>query len=91
MSAVGAGISSESGGGGEWLVGDIAAAAEEEFLMDSEINRRMLATVRVTDSTKNAKKQSVACGHGKDYKSCLPRGNKGGKPKQNCGRYTRVC
>ena len=51
----------------------------------------MLATVRVTDSTKNAKKQSVACGHGKDYKSCLPRGNKGGKPKPNCGRYTRVC
>ena len=43
VSAVGAGIASESGGGGEWLVGDIAAAAEEEeeFLMDSEINRRI--------------------------------------------------
>ena len=91
MSAEGAGISSASGGGGEWLVGDITAAAEEEFLMDSEINRRMLGTVRVTDGTKNAKKQSVDCGQGKGYRTCLPKGNTGSKPKQNCGNYNRNC
>ena len=69
-----------------------AEEVEEEFLMDSEINRRMLAnTVRFTDSSKNGKKPAADCGQGKGYRTCLPRGNKKGKPKQYCGHYTRIC
>ncbi|KAL6338412.1 hypothetical protein AAG906_020496 [Vitis piasezkii] len=73
----------------EWLVGDIAP--EEEFLMGSETNRRMLSTIHYTDGSKFPKKPAASCGQGKGYRTCLPRGNKGGKPKQKCGDYTRDC
>ena len=89
------GNSSASGGGGGWLVGDIAG--EDEFSMDSEINRRMLQSTNPhgTDKTKNPKEPAAGCGQGRGtrYTGCLPSNNKNpSKPRNpNCGLRNREC
>ena len=65
------GNSSASGG----LVGDIAG--EDEFSMDSEINRMLLQGTNPhgTDNTNKPKVPAVACDQGRvtRYTGCLPR------------------
>ncbi|KAJ9697437.1 hypothetical protein PVL29_009316 [Vitis rotundifolia] len=73
----------------EWLVGDIAP--EEEFLMDSETNRRLQASGPPTYNAINLKRAALPCGQGKGYRTCSPIRNNGGKFNQKCGHYTRVC
>lgn len=97
LTPVGLGNSSVVGGGGgrgEWLVGaDITTTSdlEEEFLMDSEINRRMLTgDQHITDRSKDPHKAAgQGCGSGKPYVPCFGKGNPDKKPKQKCGMYTR--
>ena len=89
------GNSSASGGGGEWLVGDIAE--EDEFSMDSEINRRMLGrTIHYSyNANNNPKGSAVSCGQkrGTPQTGCLPPRGEGAVSSRNinCATYNRGC
>ena len=78
----------------EWLVGDMAEEEEEEFLMDSEINRRLLPYSSILKyaavHAAYSKDPAFPCGY-KGQQSCEGHGNRLGKPKQKCNYYNRGC
>ncbi|XWS36832.1 hypothetical protein CRYUN_Cryun20dG0119500 [Craigia yunnanensis] len=69
----------------------IADNMELEFLMDSEISRKLVSiSSRVTYRSLNRYKAVTDCDRGK-YGSCLPPPNPPHGPPQRCSTYTRKC
>ncbi|XVF20832.1 hypothetical protein REPUB_Repub12eG0037000 [Reevesia pubescens] len=70
----------------------IAANMELEFLMDSEIGRRLGSENRYeTDGTKDRNNPAADCGRGNSYSSCTPPVNKDHKKPEKCYIYNREC
>ncbi|XVF81709.1 hypothetical protein PTKIN_Ptkin15bG0177300 [Pterospermum kingtungense] len=69
----------------------IADNMELEFLMDSEISRKLASSpCPYTNASKNPKRPA-SCGRGKQYPQCPPCPNPHVVRPQHCGPYTRGC